>query len=798
MAIAIRSLLVIVFVFWGAIAAAQAELRDENDPVYQFWDEVVSNAEQSIYATEGTTNDDLEVLRARLATFRNEFSNQRNANAERIANLRSQIDALGPVPEDGIEAAEITAKRLELQDELEKFEAPVRVADAAFQQASGLISEIDRILRDRQKRKLLALGPSPVDPRNWPTAFEDIGRMLETLQQNADTLSRQREGERFQDRLPLVVFLVAISFLVIVKGRGWAGAGVEYMRQFGGRGSGVWTFLVSLLRIFVPLAGVYIFTFAIRLANVLGPTVQDLLSWLPLWGLFLLGFYWLAERLFGRQDDDPLIYLPGPKRRTARFYMQVLSVLFVLRGIIAVIFDIEGALEETIAVVAFPIVVLMGLTLIFFGLLLRRKSKDQDDEDNEGDDSNQKIGLSRVVGVAGNCMIGVGLAAPVMAAIGYAEAGNVLLYPTTVTLILFGFVVVLQRFIADVYGLITGQGADARDGLIAVLIGFLLVLAALPVTALIWGARVTDLTELWARFLEGFDVGGTQISPSNFLTFVIVFVVGYAVTRLLQSTLKQNVLPKTRIDIGGQNALVAGTGYVGIFLAVLIAVTVAGLDLSGIAIVAGALSVGIGFGLQTIVSNFVSGIILLIERPISEGDWIEVGGQMGYVKHISVRSTRIETFDRTDVIVPNSDLISGTVTNYTRGNTIGRLIVSVGVAYGTDTKKVDRILREIAEAQPMVLRNPPPNVVFVGFGADSMDFEIRAILRDVNWVLNVKNDINHEIAQRFAEEGVEIPFAQRDVWLRNAEVLRSGAEAKVNDPQQAASEETDTPKPKPV
>jgi potassium efflux system protein len=212
-------------------------------------------------------------------------------------------------------------------------------------------------------------------------------------------------------------------------------------------------------------------------------------------------------------------------------------------------------------------------------------------------------------------------------------------------------------------------------------------------------------------------------------------------------------------------------GYTGFIIALLIGLSLAGFSFQNLAIVAGALSVGIGFGLQNIVNNFVSGIILLFERPIRRGDWVVVGGTEGFVKNIRVRSTEIETFDRSDVIVPNSEFISSQVTNWTLNDPNGRLKAPIGVAYGSDVESVRDILLGIANEHPATVKAgnfrqlPEPSVLFMGFGDSALDFELRFFIQDIrNWPI-VLSDINFAIDREFRKARVEIPFPQRSVHL---------------------------------
>ncbi|KEP71498.1 mechanosensitive ion channel protein MscS [Thioclava dalianensis] len=804
-----RLCLVLLMLALPGLALAQSGGQPDT-PDYNAWEKIASSAETQVQ--DGTINGTaLDDLRSSITDWRQKFQAAEGVNSAQIDTVKAQISGLGPAPKEGeTEDKAIASRRSQLNDELSSLQAPVIRAKEAESRADAIVANIDKLIRARQTDKLLRLTPTPLNPVNWPAALTVTTALGGALgSEMTQRLSGRDPYATLRDHAPVIVGLLLLALLLTIRGRAWIEKlALVLEAKLALRARRVIDAIVSLGQLFLPLAGVILLVTALRQTALMGPLWDELAITLAGSSTVIITSIWLAGRVFPKSEtqEAPLKLLPS-RRREGRILTITLGVLVAMQGPLASWITSRGeqvldsaaktaaqadalatTLDAGFGVLAFPVQVLGGLFLFRFGRLMRRHMR------YETADNEESVFRDRLVVAIGSLVIAVAVIGPLLGAIGYVNAANALIWPLVKTLGLMALVLLTQEFFADLFVLVTRREDDARESLIPALIGFLLGLMALPIAALIWGARVDDLLELWANFQSGMSVGGVNISPGVFVTFVVIFMVGLLATRIVQGALKTSLLPKTKIDKGGQNAIVSGLGYLGIFLAALIAISSAGIDLSSLAIVAGALSVGVGFGLQTIVQNFVSGIILLIERPISEGDWIEVGSQMGIVKAISVRSTRIETFDRTEVIVPNADLISGQVTNWTRSNVTGRLILPVGVAYGTDTRLVEKILLEIAQNEALVMMNPEPTVVFSGFGASSLDFEIRAILSDVNFILRVKSDMNHEINARFAEAGIEIPFPQQDLWLRNPETLRAAPQRPATDETPPAPEKADEPK----
>ncbi len=314
------------------------------------------------------------------------------------------------------------------------------------------------------------------------------------------------------------------------------------------------------------------------------------------------------------------------------------------------------------------------------------------------------------------------------------------------------------------------QGSRQRLSVpVSLLLKFGVMLCAIPLILNQWQFSWPDIFEWYRQLFFGFHIGNTQVSLAALLASIVVFALGYFAAKLFQQWLDSQILKPAGLSGGLRDSIRTGVGYVGIAAAALIALSYAGLSLSSLAIVAGAFSVGIGFGLQSVVNNFVSGLILLAERPIKIGDLVVAGGEEGYVRKISVRSTEIETFDGANVLIPNAFFISEKVKNWTLRNNTGRVTIQVGVAHGTDPRQVKEILLQVAAAHAAVMRAPAPSASFEDIGSDALQFKLYAFVYDLNASGKVRSDLRMAILDAFHAAGIALATQQNDMgWLRDA------------------------------
>lgn len=742
---------------------------------YISWEKTAKKAEQLLF-DKNTTNGQFEAIRQQLAEQRDQAYKIANYKDVEVRTLEAQLDALGPPPAEGESEAEVTAKRrANLEQSLAIASGPSFYSEGAYERANLLISEIDSRIRKNTTQEWLNKSPSPLVPSHWETAVTEWHTFTDKVSQEFQVyLSDEERKHKLLAALPLSIALIVLAVLLIaiIQPRIIEKSEIA-IRKIRKKSL---AFLVSLmaacLHLLFPILSFLAIYTAFLVSGLRLTSVNTVIAAMPFMALFLVISYWLGFLIFRpRTPDQRIISITDSVARRGLRTCVLLGLFICLISLIdALQLDYTFSPAST-AVFTLPVIVFGSLLMWRLALILSKAvEQDQSTEGEHTDTVSSGVLKALIVLMKASSILSV-----LFVSIGYDNLARQAIIPMVVSIGLIAFAMVVYYGILGLMARFGDQDDDQSDvpsdsqhGLIPFFLIALITLIVAPLLAMTWGARLTDIAEIWRLLSEGIELGDARISLNVILTLFTVLFVGVVATRWLQYVLRHSVLPKTKTDAGARTALITGVGYVGYTLSALIAVSAAGLNLSSLAVVAGALSVGIGFGLQTVVSNFVSGIILLIERPIKEGDWIEVSGYSGFVKKIAVRSTRIETFDLHDVVIPNSDLIAGIVKNMTLRSSHGRLVVKIGVAYGSDLKVVKSVLIDAAKQHDMVLSYPAaPVVIFSEMGDSALLFELRCFIRDIRQVFVVKSDLLFEIYQQLTDHGVSIPFPQRDIHIKN-------------------------------
>jgi small-conductance mechanosensitive channel len=717
-----------------------------------------------------------------------------NSVQPKIAELEARRDALKPaVPGDenatpvAPESEELVKERSQIEEELVLWDEFSKRASATATRATQLAARAVAVERERFTRLIFERNDTIAGPDLWRSLFNDMPIALAGIEQVFGDITERFVSRGALGLIPPLLFLLAVSFVVLARLRH------AVVDQIAGRaghdkptelGKAIVACLVALFVMMAPLLGLLLARWS---ADVLGLASPSLIKILDRAGFAIL----VISTSIG---FSRAILAPNRPawRLIAASESDVHSMGVHVRAVAAVVAAgvFLGAIGDVANVPQSIIVFVGSLLTLLFSLLLWRALRSyrailEGGETAPSAGRHKYQSILRFIAMAG---LLAALAIAAAALFGFVPLAWFLSKQVVWFCFVFASYALIDNLI-DAAGDVVSSDDKAPAGRIARLtgmgratiaqssiIGFgivkmLLVVITLILVAAPWGFKSDSVVEEAKSLMTGFQVGGLNISLTTIAAGLILFLIGMFFTRSFRTWLGERYLPTTSIDPGLKNSITTTAGYLGFILSVVVAFGFVGIDLSQLGLVAGALSVGIGFGLQSIVNNFVSGLILLAERPIKAGDWIIVGGEEGTVKKINVRATELETFDRASVVIPNSDLISGTVRNWVLGGTMGRVSLAIGVGYGSDADQVREVLLACAEDHELVLAYPEPAVFFIDFGDSALIFRLDAYLADIGKGFGVRSDLRFEILRRFREAGIEIPFPQRDLHIRTSDEL---------------------------
>lgn len=717
--------------------------------------------------------DDPEQLEQRLRQIREEGRSRLSAIERELEAIRAQIDLLGPAPDenDPPESEGLAAERSQLMGERARLNSQRTRVLANIFETGDLLAKLSGAQLRALYRSLMERGASPLDPvlwrAAWTSAKEVTGRIGRYFSNWGET--RQRNGA-YGGSLAIIFGALVLSLMIFGPVNRWiAGtfsSAVEKRKPSPARRVVV-AGLKMTARTVPGVIGGLIIIETLRAQGVLTPEGEAAAQafWIGVLSVLLVSGF-TAGFFAPASPEWRIAPIDADRGRAVSRLAFIIVIIFSLLTLLTAIGIAARADEALLRIVDAVAAIAIGVLL--FLLCRSRLWRVDDVRTSPGWRFLRRTGRALAIVIIAAALFGyVPLAHFVATRIIYLSLFIGLAW--LMRAILAEFALRMRNHLSDIE---EGRGDDAESANYKfwsrLIINTMLVIALAPAFLVLFGVPGATVRDLAGQALFGFNIGGVHVpSIAKVLGAIIVFVVIMGATKLIQRAVQRGPLAHSRADVGVQNSLITLMGYAGLIIALFSSISSLGFDLGNLALIAGALSVGIGFGLQSIVNNFVSGLILLFERPIKVGDWIVTPSGEGTVKRISVRSTEIETFDRSSIIVPNSELISSTVTNWTHKDRLGRITVPVGVAYGSDPEKVREILLKCAGDHPLVVSYPEPFVTWMDFGASSLDFQIRAYLADISKGLQVRTELRFAIFKAFKEAGVEIPFPQQDIYVKS-------------------------------
>lgn len=786
----IKILLALFFLTSPAFAGADAAKNNASQPVaaeasVNAVDFTLINQEiekiQDGLTQEGISKETLDEYVSYLSLTEGKMSENRKNLEKQINFIQKQLDALGAAPKEGeTEDATITAQREELAQHLSAQDKLIKENDLLIIKMEELMRQIlnarnQTIYGDLMTKQSAMINPLVFfqDLKAYIIFFWDIVKSPLAWYQNIP--QDQRTYTLFSIGVMCVILIIALALAIFLKRfilRNWGYKAENTAPSFNRK---------VIAAIAVAVARGVIFSFLVSgcilwmvSTKIFGETLLNTTLMVSAYICLLA----IVEATVSRvifAPNYPNWRLVNIATEKASSFTRMIFLFIIFNSIAAiqvVVAQEEKYSTETIHFVMMISSFVKAFFLIWFAKIAFDTYRDEMKDDNgetliDEDDATANNGFRMILLSHIFCV-----ATFALSVFGYPELSLFIFNHLIASLMLCGLLEIVRRSVIDIIKRIVTGGPwfkkyrnrkrliEKMEFWLKVIINPTIILVAIFMLLNLWGLPGDFILSLGKRLLFGFKIGGIEISLIAIIVGIAVFFGSLTVMRIVRKHLAENVFPKIDMDEGVKHSMVSGFSFIGFIFSVLLAIIAVGIDLTNLAFIAGALSVGIGFGLQDVIKNLVAGIIILLERPFKVGDWVVLGGVEGTIQQINIRSTELLSFDKMSVIIPNATLISSTVTNKTHGDNMSRQSVAVGVAYGSDVEKVTKILLECANEHRLVMKTPAPYVLFKDFGSSSLDFELRCYVKDILKGWTVPSELRYSINKRFIEEGVEIPFPQ--------------------------------------